>query len=68
MAVMNASRLGYEVYFVVDCCAGETIEAHNIAVQRLIQAGAVPVHEVIEVRVIWRRRLLEANSFRGDSM
>ena len=34
---------GYEVYVAVDATAGETLEAHQVAVQRMIQAGVVPV-------------------------
>jgi nicotinamidase-related amidase len=34
---------GYEVYVAVDATAGETLETHQVAIQRMIQAGAVPV-------------------------
>jgi len=34
---------GYEVYVAVDATAGETLETHQVALQRMIQAGAVPV-------------------------
>lgn len=34
---------GYEAYVAVDATAGETLETHQVAVQRMIQAGAVPV-------------------------
>ena len=34
---------GYEVHVAVDATAGETLETHQVAVQRMIQAGAVPV-------------------------
>jgi nicotinamidase-related amidase len=34
---------GYEVYVAVDATAGETLETHQAALQRMIQAGAVPV-------------------------
>jgi nicotinamidase-related amidase len=34
---------GYEVYVAVDATAGETPETHQVAIQRMIQAGAVPV-------------------------
>lgn len=34
---------GYEVYLVVDATAGENPETHAAAVQRLSQAGVVPV-------------------------
>ena len=34
---------GYEVYVAVDTTAGETLETHQVAVQRMVQAGVVPV-------------------------
>lgn len=34
---------GYEVYAVSDASGGTTIEAHNMAMERMIQAGAKPV-------------------------
>jgi nicotinamidase-related amidase len=34
---------GYEVYVAVDATAGETLEIHQVAVQRMVQAGVVPV-------------------------
>jgi nicotinamidase-related amidase len=34
---------GYEVYVAVDATAGETPETHQVAVQRMVQAGVVPV-------------------------
>ncbi len=33
----------YEVYVVTDACGGVTIEAHEVAIQRMIQAGIVPI-------------------------
>lgn len=40
--VVDALRDDYEVSFVVDAVAGQSKEEHEIAIQRLIQAGAVP--------------------------
>jgi hypothetical protein len=31
------------VYVAVDATAGETVETHQVAVQRMVQAGVVPV-------------------------
>jgi nicotinamidase-related amidase len=36
-------KIGYEVYFVSDACGDVSVEAHERSVQRLIQAGAVPI-------------------------
>tara|TARA_R110002020_G_scaffold47707_23_gene135881 strand:- start:725 stop:1357 length:633 start_codon:yes stop_codon:yes gene_type:complete len=41
--VLGALREGYEVYVVVDASASLSRETHEAAVQRMIQAGAVPV-------------------------
>jgi hypothetical protein len=39
---LGALRRGYEVALVADAAAGETRETHDLAVQRMIQAGVVP--------------------------
>lgn len=41
--VLGALRLGYNVALVEDATAGLTLEAHQISVRRMIQAGAVTV-------------------------
>jgi len=41
--VLGALRLGYTVALVEDATAGQTRETHDIAVRRMMQAGAVPV-------------------------
>jgi nicotinamidase-related amidase len=48
---IQALEAGYEVYIVVDASGGTSQVAHDMAVQRLIQAGAVPV--------TWQQVLLE---------
>lgn len=40
---LDALRAGYEVYAVVDAVAGTSEAAHQAGLDRLIQAGAVPV-------------------------
>jgi hypothetical protein len=40
--VISALKAGYEVYFIVDASAAMSRESHERAVQRMIQAGAVP--------------------------
>jgi isochorismate hydrolase len=42
MPVLSAVNDGYEVYFITDASGGASREAHDMAVQRMIQAGAVP--------------------------
>ncbi len=41
--VIHALGDGYDVYFVTDASGGVSVEAHDRAVQRMIQAGAIPV-------------------------
>ncbi|ATF15053.1 hydrolase [Brevibacillus porteri] len=49
--VIAAIKEGYEVYIVTDASGGTTTEAHNMSIQRMIQAGAIPV--------TWQAVLLE---------
>ena len=42
MPVLSALDDGHEVYFITDASGGASREAHDMAVQRMIQAGAVP--------------------------
>ena len=49
---------GYEVYVVTDASGGVSHEAHEMAVQRMIQAGAVPITwgaVVAELQRDWAR-------------
>ena len=43
MPAIQALGEGYEVYIVTDASGGVSLEAHEMAVQRMIQAGAVPI-------------------------
>src|SRR5579862_9775288 len=43
MPVLHALGDGYDVYFVSDASGGVSVEAHEMAVRRMIQAGAVPM-------------------------
>ncbi|MFJ3902379.1 isochorismatase family protein [Streptomyces sp. NPDC090025] len=43
-AVLGALKDGYEVFFVTDCSAGVTPEAHEDAKVRLSMAGAKPIN------------------------
>jgi uncharacterized protein (TIGR02246 family) len=42
--VLAAQKEGYEVYFVSDCSGGVSVEAHEDAKTRLVQAGARPIN------------------------
>jgi nicotinamidase-related amidase len=41
--VIHALGDGYEVYFVTDASGGTSVEAHEMGIARMIQAGAVPM-------------------------
>ena len=41
--VLGALRAGYEPYLVVDATASPSKEGHDVAIQRMIQAGVIPV-------------------------
>jgi len=43
MPVIQALGDGYEVYIVTDASGGVSIEAHEMAVRRMVQTGAVPI-------------------------
>ena len=53
-AALSALDDGFEVYIVTDASAGVTVEAHEMAIQRMIQAGAVPV-TWLQVLLEWQR-------------
>jgi nicotinamidase-related amidase len=59
--VLSALDEGYEVYIVTDASGGTSKEAHDMAIARLIQAGAQPV--------TWMQVLLEYQRdwARGDT-
>ncbi len=40
---LDALREGYQVYFVADAIGGVSLAAHESAMQRMIQAGAIPI-------------------------
>ena len=42
---------GYEIYMVADASGGTSVDAHNYAMDRMVQAGVVPV--------TWQQVLLE---------
>jgi nicotinamidase-related amidase len=43
MPAIQAAGEGYEVYVVTDASGGVTVEAHEMAIQRMVQAGVVPI-------------------------
>lgn len=51
MPALEAMAEGYDVYMVTDASGGTSTEAHDMAVQRMLQAGAIPV--------TWQQVMLE---------
>jgi nicotinamidase-related amidase len=43
LPALDALRAGYQVYVVADAIGGVTKVAHDSAMQRMAQAGAVPI-------------------------
>jgi nicotinamidase-related amidase len=59
MPTLEALKDGYEVYFVEDASGGTSQSVHNMAVQRMIQAGAVPItwqQYLLELQRDWSRK------------
>lgn len=54
MPVIDMLQAGYEVYIVTDASGGVSVEAHERAVQRMVQAGAVPM-TWLQVMLEWQR-------------
>ncbi|VAX21604.1 FIG002283: Isochorismatase family protein [hydrothermal vent metagenome] len=57
--VLSAIDNGYEVYFVTDASGGVSTDAHNMAVERMIQAGATPItwlQYLLELQRDWARQ------------
>jgi len=55
---INLLEAGYEVYIPTDSCGDVTEEAHERAVQRFVQAGAVPITSLqflFELQQDWGR-------------
>src|SRR5437016_4591125 len=52
--VIHALGDGYEVYFVTDASGGVSVEAHQMGIQRMIQAGAVPITWMVFVSELQR--------------
>lgn len=55
---LNMLNAGYEVYIPTDACGDISLEAHERSVQRLIQAGAIPITSLqflFELQQDWAR-------------
>ena len=57
---LDLIKEGYEIYALSDVSGGTTVDAHNRAMERLIQAGAIPV--------TWEAVMAELGRFGGYDM
>jgi nicotinamidase-related amidase len=55
---------GYEIYFAADACGDISVEAHERAIQRAIQAGAVPM-TALQVLFEWQRDWARGATYGG---
>ncbi|HEY5260450.1 MAG TPA: hydrolase [Rhabdochlamydiaceae bacterium] len=56
---LSAIKAGYEVYAVIDASGASSLEAHETAIKRLIQAGVIPVtwlQVLCELQRDWARK------------
>ncbi|PIF91119.1 nicotinamidase-related amidase [Acidovorax sp. 62] len=55
---LSALDQGFEVYVITDACGDVSVEAHNRAVERMVQAGAQPMTSLqylLELQRDWAR-------------
>lgn len=58
LPTIQAIEAGYEVYVVTDACGGTSPVAHDMAIRRMVQAGAVPatwLQFLLELQRDWAR-------------
>ena len=60
--VLSALAEGYDVYFIVDASGGSSELAHEMSVQRMIQAGAIPMTWQ-QVMLEWQRDWANQDSY-----
>lgn len=62
IAALSALDDGYEVYMVTDASGRVTAEAHDMAIKRMVQAGAVPV-TWLQVLLEWQRDWIRQETY-----
>ena len=56
---ISAIKAGFEVYAVIDASGASSVEAHEIAIKRMVQAGVIPVtwlQVLCELQRDWARK------------
>jgi nicotinamidase-related amidase len=64
MPAIQALGEGYDVFIVTDASGGVSLEAHDMAVRRMVQAGAVPI-TWMAVLAEWQRDWAREKSAAG---
>ena len=64
MPAIQALGEGYDVFIVTDASGGVSLEAHDMAVRRMVQAGAVPI-TWMAVMAEWQRDWARAETAAG---
>lgn len=64
MPALCAMQEDYEVYIVEDACGGTTEIAHRVAMERMVQAGAVPI-SWLQLLLEWQRDWATKVSYNG---
>lgn len=64
MPAIQAIGEGYDVFVVTDACGAVTVEAHDMAVRRMIQVGVVPINWMA-VLGEWQRDWARADTAAG---
>ena len=67
MPAIQAAAEGYDVFVVTDACGGVSVEAHDMAVRRMVQHGITPINW-LAVNSEWQRdwaRVETANQMGG---
>jgi nicotinamidase-related amidase len=62
LVVVQAIHDGYQVYVVEDCCGDISDLAHENAMKRIVQAGAIPV-TALSVLLEWQRDWAETDTY-----
>jgi nicotinamidase-related amidase len=66
MPTIQALGEGYDVFIVTDASGGVSVEAHDMAVRRMVAAGAVPI-TWMAVLAEWQRDWAREESAAGLS-
>lgn len=64
MPTLCAMQEGYEIYVVEDACGGTTESAHNTAMTRMVQAGAIPI-TWLQLLLEWQRDWAKKTLYNG---